>query len=822
MTERLSTIGATVLPLDRGWRMMVSAEGACGTPREVLVGGTWHDAPLPGTVAEALQMAGLFDPADPLPLHDRDVWYVLDLEEEPGAAVLRFEGLATLADVWLNDERLLSVESMFECHDLPVALTGRDRLAIHFRALTPRLETAGPRARWRPRLMDHQGLRLVRTTLLGHMPGWCPPVHAVGPWRPVTLVRPGRVALRDPLIRAELTGPESGRLALSFHMDVDADVVFHCHGREARAVRGKDGSFLVTLDLAGIRPWFPHTHGQPVLYDIALTIDGKRHDLGRTGFRKIAVDRDADGKGFGLLVNDIPVFCRGAVWTTADIVRLPSSEADYRPILELAAAAGMNMIRIGGTMAYEAPAFFRLCDELGILVWQDFMFANFDYPVKDEAFVSHVEREVADQLSPISASPSLAVLCGGSEMHQQAAMLGLPRNLWEGPLTGDILPRLAGRYRPDVPYVPNSPFGGAMPFAPNQGVTHYYGVGAYERPLEDARRAGVRFSAESLAFSQVPSSRTLERHLPVPAVHDTRWKARVPRDRDASWDFEDTRDVYLEALYGFDPARLRREDLQRYLDVSRAVTGEVSEAVFAEWRRHGSSCRGGLVWTLRDLLPGAGWGIVDATGEPKPVYHALARAFRPVQVLLTDEGTSGLDIHLVNEKPDALDCVIELTCLRDGAVSVVSGRRALTIAPREVIRLPATELFGAFFDTTYAFRFGPPSHDVCVARLKSADGERVLADAFHFPIGRAAALHETIFDARLIRSGDGWVLHLSTDRFAQSVAIESETHRAEEDWFHLAPGAVKSVRLIARDGIDETALPSGEIRSLGSRRRFSF
>ncbi len=281
----------------------------------------------------------------------------------------------------------------------------------------------------------------------------------------------------------------------------------------------------------------------------------------------------------------MPVFCRGAVWTTADIVSLPGGREDYRPWLEKAASANMNLIRIGGTMAYESAEFFQLCDELGLMVWQELMLANFDYPASDAAWLADLKQEVAQLLDRTSASPSLAVVCGGSEVYQQAAMLGLPESAYKSDLTESILPELVHGHRPDCVWVPNSPSGGAMPFSPNAGVTHYYGVGAYMRPLEDARRANVRFAAESLAFAHVPEQVTLDKHLPVAAVHDPRWKARVPRDRGASWDFEDVRDFYLKLLYEVEPERLRRENPGLYLDLSRAVTGEVIEATFAEWRR---------------------------------------------------------------------------------------------------------------------------------------------------------------------------------------------------------------------------------------------
>ena len=369
-----------------------------------------------------------------------------------------------------------------------------------------------------------------------------------------------------------------------------------------------------------------------------------------------------------------------------------------------------------------------------------------------------------------------------------------------------------------MPYVVNSPSGGAMPFSPNAGVTHYYGVGAYMRPLADARRADVRFSAESLAFAHVPQARTLTRHLPVPAVHSPLWKERVPRDRGASWDFEDVRDHYLQEIYGFEPNRLRREDPDLYLSLSRAVTGEAAEETYAEWRRHGSGCNGALVWTLQDLLPGAGWGVIDSTGEPKPIWYALRRAFRPVQVLLTDEGTNGLDVHVINESDAALDLTIQVSCLRDGRQIVVGGSRDLVVEARGKQKIACTDLFSAFFDTTYAFRFGPPSHDVTMAQLTASDTGALIAEAFYFPLGRAKAFHDAEITASVLQEGEDWFLDIRSDRLAQSVQIDFEAYRAEDDWFHLLPGSSRQLRLHRRAGVAADAIPMGQIRTIGSRR----
>lgn len=806
-------------PLEQGWRAVLTPAGTWNAPPAETNPFPAIDALVPGTVAGALERAGQFDRTAPRPLNTSDAWYFLDLVgEAPGSAEIHFDGLATIAEIYWNGDLVHTSRSMFVGHKLAVTLTGSDRLALCFRALAPHLDKRGPRARWRPQMITPSGLRLVRTTVLGYMPGWCPEIHAAGPYRAIRLTRPDNGELQDVNIAATLDEDGTGQLRVSFGVNrLEGSVRLMCAGSEVE-LQGKDGHFEGRLSIPDVAVWWPHTHGAPVLHDVAILSDGKRHILGRTGFRRITIDRGIDGKDFALLVNGVRVFCRGAAWTSADIVDLPGERDRYAPLLELAAMAGMNMIRVGGTMVYETPEFFALCDELGIMVWQDFMFANFDYPIGDEDFAALVRMEAEQFLHRISASPSLAVLCGGSEMEQQAAMLGLPSTLWSGALTDEFLPGIVAAIRPDVPYVPNSPSGGTMPFSPNQGVTHYYGVGAYCRPLEDARRAGVRFAAECLAFANVPEQSLLDKMLPVPAVHDPRWKARVPRDRGASWDFEDIREHYLALLYGVDPVRLRREDPIRYLDLSRAVTGEVMEATFAEWRRPGSSCNGALVWTFQDLLPGAGWGVVDAEGRPKPTWYALKRVFRPVQLLLSDEGTNGLDVHIVNDSGEERELALELSCLRDGMQVVVRGARRLVVPAHQGITFPATELFGAFFDATYAFRFGPPSHNVTVARLKDARDQSPIAEAFHFPLGRAHALADAVVTARLFESIEGWSLALSTDRLAQAVHLDVPGFMPSDNWFHLAPDEEKTVRLAPLT----TAAPSGVVAALNTKTRSQF
>src|SRR5438105_4168185 len=266
----------------------------------------------------------------------------------------------------------------------------------------------------------------------------------------------------------------------------------------------------------------------------------------------------------------------------------------------------MNMVRVGGTMVYESDDFYDLCDEKGILVWQDFMFANMDFP-DDEAFVASASHEVRQVLGRLRGRPSLALLCGSSEGEQQAAMWGAPRDSWSPRLFHDVIPKLITEAYPggnEVPYWPSSAHGGAFPHQASAGSTSYYGVGAYLRPLTDARLSEVRFASECLAFANIPAARALPGG-PAVRVHHPAWKARTPRDLGAGWDFDDVRDHYLGQYYGVDPAALRAVDHERYLALGRVVTGEVMADVFSEWRRARSVCRGGLIWFLRDLWTGA-------------------------------------------------------------------------------------------------------------------------------------------------------------------------------------------------------------------------
>ncbi len=806
--------GTRVTPVSTGWKCASFPPGQVDGPRALDdAKGPWFDAIVPGTAASSLAAASAWTEDDSRDFDAEDWWFRcrVPTPPSPGGArtALRFGGLATLADVWLDGVHVLRSDSMFLEHEVDVGPgTDEREITIRFSALNEALKARRPRPRWRAQVVSQQQLRWFRTTLFGRIREWTPPLAPVGPYLPVTLelrtliqvlsadVKP-RVEGRDGLCDVGLRLVPLGRTIERIWIQLgDQRTELEC-GQEP------DGSVVTARGTARVRDaslWWPSTHGEPVLYAVRLlvqTSDGEVEiDLGRTGFRRIELLQE--GGGFGLRVNGVDVFCRGACWSPLDIVGLGVDGDALSRTLGAVRSAGMNMIRVGGTMTYPTAAFFDACDELGILVWQDFMFANMDYPVADEAFAKLARAEAVQLMDRVQLSPSLSILCGGSEVEQQAAMLGLPPEAWQSPLFDDLLPSTARAWRPDVAYVTSSPTGGALPFRVDTGLSHYYGVGAYRRPLEDARRARVRFTSECLAFANVPGDETIDEFMAGDgAVYGARWKRRVPRDKGASWDFDDVRDHYVGELFGVDPHHLRMTDVARYLQLARVATGEVMAATMAEWRRAGSECGGALVWLLRDFWPGAGWGVIDAYGRPKAAYYFLKRALKPTTLLITDEGLNGLSLHAINDGPVALEAEIRLVLYRLGEVPVAEGTAPVEVPAHGAVEVFGDSLLGRFTDSTYAYRFAAPGHDVAIATLRDRATRETIGQAFFFPQRRPSERCADLgveASAELLQAGE-WRVTVRARRFAQAVAFDARGFVADDDFFHIEPGGERTILL---------------------------
>ncbi|MGH8126469.1 MAG: glycosyl hydrolase 2 galactose-binding domain-containing protein, partial [Rhodanobacteraceae bacterium] len=803
--------------LTRGWRF---ASAPADSTRDGLDALEWFAAEVPGTAAGALRAAGGWDFAQVRDFDAEDGWWRLRFHADPGPAVLGFDGLATLAEVWLDGDAILASDNMFRAHEVPVTLRGEHELVIRCRALEPELAKRRPRPRWRAPMLARQQLRWFRTTLLGRTPGWSPPCPAVGPWRGVWLesraLETGPVRL-DARV-AGTRGSVSATAKLDARVDEAQLIVERGSQRVSAPLALRDGHWQGCADIEDPALWWPHTHGQPALYRASLMLhraaDEVCVDLGAIGFRTFEIDR-GDGDDFRVVVNGVPVFCRGACWTPLDPVTLNASPDAIRTAIAQAREAGMNMLRVGGTMVYEDDVFYDALDEAGILLWQDLMFANMDYP-EDDDFVANALAEFDQQLARLHSHPSLTILCGNSEVEQQAAMSGAARMRWSPPLFHRHFAERAAAH--GVPYTSSNATGGAFPHAADAGPTSYYGIGAYLRDFGDLRRSHVRFASECLAFANIPC----DSGLPNAAlrVHHPLWKARSPRDPVAGSDFDDVRDHYLQRLYDIDTVALRSVDYERYLALSRSTSGEVMARAFAEWRRPGSPTRGALIWFLRDLWPGAGWGVVDAHGDPKPCWYALKRALAPVTIAFTDEGVNGLALHVSNEPAAALDAQLEVALYRNDDIPVGRGQTAVHVPAHRSATICATSLFDEWRDLAWAYRFGPPAVHVIHATLLS--GDSALADAFWFPAGLC---FPRITDAGLaaeLLPGQS-VLRISTRRFAQTVSIHAPGYLPADNGFHLAPGQVRDVTLRPRGDSDSGREPArGRIAALNAETGVGF
>jgi beta-mannosidase len=801
--------GRERLELSAGWELAGTAPGACDGPGG-LGDRAWIAAPVPGTVAGALTGAGQTVPD----IDQHDWWYRTTFDASPAAdgeeVALVLDGLATVAEVFLNGRQILAADSMFAAHRVDVggALAGRNHLAICCRALTPRLkERRRPRARWRTKLVAEGNLRFFRTMLIGRAPGFAPGPAVAGPWRPVGLERSRGLVCDAPRLRARVRGedgvlecqgelrgvagapvPESLRVAVG---DASAQL----------AVDPETGRFTGEIVVPGVALWWPHTHGTPALYDVTIGEAADPMYRTRVGFRTLVPAADLLADGPDLQINGVRVFARGAVWVPVDQRDPHASEPTLRRVLQTVVNGGLNMLRVAGIGCYESNAFHDLCDELGILVWQDFMFANLDYPEQDADFMATVKQEARAVLHALAPRPSLAILCGGSEVAQQVAMLGLDPSLAAGPLYAELLPDVVAAAEVDAPYIPSAPWGGDLPFRTDRGVANYYGVGAYLRPFADVRRAEVRFAAECLAFANVPDESALNAPGGA-AIHHPAWKAGVPRDAGSGWDFDDVRDHYLRVLFHADPVALRWVDPKRYLELSRTVSGEVMAEVFGEWRRAQSPCAGGLVLWLKDLRPGAGWGVLDHRGEPKVAHHHLRRALAPVAVWTTDEGLGGVVAHVANDRPEPLVARLRVGFYSDFSRLVDETVTDIQLAGRSSLAANVEALLGRFVDAAWAYRFGPAAHDLIAVSLERdrEDGTvELISQAFRFPAGRPRDLRtaaELGLEASLVaRPGAAPALRVATGRFAYGVRAVVPGYRASDDAFGIEPGHERLVTL---------------------------
>ncbi|PIE42621.1 MAG: hypothetical protein CSA49_00170 [Gammaproteobacteria bacterium] len=737
-----------------------------------------------------------------------DWWYCcefpLDSHQLSFSWLLALDRLAVLAEVWLNGQFLGRHHNFFrpfEC-DVSSCLAVTNQLVIGFRSVSSFLNQKRPRPRWKTQLINHQQLRWLRTSLLGWMPGWNPATPALGPCGEMALIPQCAKEILDSRVSSTYQN-DMASISARVQLSESVDAVYLQFGEQQYSLRADNSKQPVySLETVFENPelWWPHTHGSPFLYDVSVKVVQKGQEtvycLGKRGFRCVHLN-EQDKAGFW--INGQSVFLRGACWSIEDLQRFWSDKADLKQRLLLVQEAGMNMIRIGGTMQYEQEGFYELCDELGILVWQDFMFSSMDYPFADAAFLNETVQEAEYQTRRLSRHPCVAVYCGNNEVQQQAAMVGLDRANWSNDFFDSVLPDICRRLHAGTYYFASTPIGGALPFHLSQGLAHFYGVGAYKRSILDSGLDKVQFASECLAFSHVPDRKMVETLFAgaAPGCHTPRWKQGVARDSGAGWDFEDIRDYYLKALFDCDPVTLRSEDTDYYLQLSRLVPGELLSRVFGHWRSSQTPCFGALLWMFNDVVPGAGWGIVDADGNAKSTWYYAKRANSRVRSAFVDVGLDGLQISTLNETVSVqqLRLVVHLVAAPQKIVDKVEIE--FSVAANSEHLVSVDELFGYFRDINFSYRFGRKQHDIVALHLYDlSDGALLSQDGYYtqgmiVPVVNKPGL-EVSFIPGSRTTGE---LAITSDAFLQGVELQLRGVECSDNYFFVLPGVKKTIQI---------------------------
>jgi len=677
-------------PLSDGWQVR-AARGPAEVP------GSAVPATVPGVVHLDLLAAGLIP--DPY-LDDNEsrlAWIGLvdwsyettfDVSAAALAASERheivFEGVDTVATISLNGRGLAEVANQHRLWRLDVTgiLTeGANTLAVDFRSPIryANEQSVVLGARERPYPLPYEAIRKSACSF-----GWDWGISTAtsGIWRPVRLESWSAARLDRVLVRAEPDG--SGGL-----IHVDADVVRAGAGALSLAVSAAgvervveiadgDTSASLTVELEHAERWWPAGHGEQPLYDVEIELRSGQDPLGsasrKVGFRSLRWDTEPDEAGapFQLIVNDRPIFVKGVNWIPDDAFSTRVDRARYRRRLEQAKAANVNLIRVWGGGIYEADDFYELADELGLLTWQDFLFACAAYP-EEEPLRGEIEAEARDNVARIAHHASLALLTGNNEN-----LWGFEDWGWKDRLDGktwgahyyyELLPATIAEIAPHVPYAPGSPFSPGMgwdgeaqtgphPNAETHGTMHLWEQ--WNRlDWSTYRDHRPRFVAE-FGWQGPPAWSTLTR-----SISD----APLTPESPGMIVHQKAIDGNAKLTGGLVPHYRKPEDIETW---HWAMQLNQADAVLCalEWfRSHAPYTAGAVVWQLNDCWPVTSWAAIDGDGREKPLLFALKKAFAPRAVSIQPSG-DGLVVALTNETAEAWSGNVVLQRVGfDGAVS---------------------------------------------------------------------------------------------------------------------------------------------------------
>lgn len=719
--------------------------------------------------------------------------------------LLRCEGLDTLATLEINGQPAGRADNMhrtWEYDVKPLLRPGENAIRVTFASPTRFIREANAERFVEGSSDAMEGFPQIRKAHCMFGWDWGPRLPDCGIWRDIAIIGVDYARIRDVHIRQR---HEGGRVTLS----VDTHLTRYVEGdvRVGVTVTGPDGAALIAtgesceIVVENPRLWWPAGLGEQPLYkvDVTLTCEGAELDSwqGKIGLRTLSVcrDKDPDGNGetFCHIVNGVKVFAMGADYIPEDNLFGRRNPGRTRRLLEDAKLANMNCVRVWGGGAYPEDYFYDLCDELGLLVWQDFMFACAVYYLTD-AFDQSIRAEFTDNVRRIRHHASLALWCGNNEMEQFVKMgewVNSPREVADYiKMYEYIIPQVLKAEDPDTFYWPSSPSSGGSfdePASPDRGDVHYWDVWHGLKPFTEYRKFLFRYVSE-FGFQSFPCMATIE-SFTEPGDRNVFSRVMEKHQRNASANGRIAE--YLSQTY------LYPNSFDAFVYASQLLQAQAMQYGVEHWRRHRGRCMGAVVWQLNDCWPVVSWSSIDYYGRWKALHYYEKRFFAPVLISCHEEGILSQNTNINAEHfPDKMSARLNVAndtladfdgtarwaLRRPDASVIVEGKFDVHVPAMSAAWLSDAQDFSeyGFYDCYYAYE------------LTDKDGSRVGGGSVLF----CAPKHFEFADPRLTARVDGDEIVVTAHAYARSVEIQAGPDTLLEDNYFDMDAGEKRVRIV--------------------------
>ena len=572
---------------------------------------------------------------------------------------LVFEGIDTYGDVYLNDSLILKSDNMFRTwrvnvHD--IIKIGDNNLKVLFTSPIEKNKNQFNNASYQlPAGCENVETKVspyTRKAAYHFGWDWCPRIVTCGIWKDVYLESSWGATISDINVVTKEVKNDTAWIRYDIELSLsdkaaiqDLSITLNNYTQVLDlAMNENKVSFKRIIPNAKL--WWPNGYGKPNLHrdTIALKVHHNEIDKKtfRYGIRKIELvsEPDSIGYAFYFKVNNQPIFIKGANYIPQDMLLPRVTNNHYKELLLKAAMANMNMLRVWGGGIYEKDVFYNYCDQLGIMVWQDFMFAGSMYP-GDSTFLSNVTMEVRDNIKRLRKYPCLAIWCGNNEMEVAWNNWGWQKQynyayedsveIWNNYLKifEELIPNELNELDPHRPYTSTSPISNwGTPENFNEGTMHYWGVWHGKEPLENFETNVGRFMVE-YGFQSFPQLSTLEKVMEDSSLN---LFSSTMKNRQKSYIGNGLIEKHILQYYW------RPRNFEEFVELSQKTQAKGMEMAIQAHRKQMGHCMGTMFWQLNDCWPGPSWSVIDYYGNKKLAYDVVKENYKPV-IAVRDSNT---------------------------------------------------------------------------------------------------------------------------------------------------------------------------------------